>query len=187
MRQIICQRHNFGTIRHQEDVLWSLGPHDVALTLHLAQRLPTHVRAFGHSYLQPHIVDTCTVALSFAATVHASISLSWLHPLKEQRLIVQGDAAAVVFDDVHKTLQLQPLAIAAAAPGGVPMAVRRAPTAVAFGPEEPLEAQGRAFIAAIASRKAPLTHGRTGAEVVRILAAAQASLRQNGRVMRLRA
>lgn len=179
LRQLVAERHNFGIIRSTEDVIFSLGPHDVAAMLYLTGQTPTHVAAFGQRLLGTPRLDACQMQLHFPGEVLGRISLSWLHPVKAQRLIVQGTEAAMVLDDVDKHLSFRPMALASDAQGA-PLAVRVAHTRVDYAATEPLEAEVRAFIAAIQTRQPAETHGQHGADVVRVLTAAQRSVGQGG-------
>jgi UDP-2-acetamido-3-amino-2,3-dideoxy-glucuronate N-acetyltransferase len=98
--RLISRRHNFGKLRKDENVLWSFAPHDVAMILGLLGRLPTRVLATGASYLTKGLEDAVEGTLDFCGTVSAHLSVSWLSPIKEQRLVVVGSEQMAVFDDI---------------------------------------------------------------------------------------
>jgi predicted dehydrogenase len=90
IQYIYSNRLNLGKIRTEENILWSFAPHDVAVTLRLAGSLPFQVIACGGSYVTPNIADVTVTNMLFDNGVRAHIHVSWLHPFKEQRLVVVG-------------------------------------------------------------------------------------------------
>ena len=102
---------NFGKVRTEENALWSFAPHDVAVILRLLGKSPVEVSASGGAYLTKGIADTTMSNLRFSDNSRAHIFVSWLHPYKEQRLVVIGDKKMAIFNDVNsfgKKLQLYP-------------------------------------------------------------------------------
>ena len=99
IQYLYSSRLNLGRIRREENVFWSFAPHDLSMILALAGEPPTKVSAVGCSYLHPSIADVTTTHLEFANGIRGHIFVSWLHPFKEQKLVVVGDAGMAVFDD----------------------------------------------------------------------------------------
>ena len=99
LQYLYSNRLNLGRIRREENVFWSFAPHDLSMILALAGEPPTRVSAVGCSYLHPSIADVTTTHLEFANGINAHVFVSWLHPSKEQKLVVVGDAGMAVFDD----------------------------------------------------------------------------------------
>ena len=97
-------RLSLGKIRREENILWSFAPHDVAIMLRFAGHLPLQVSACGGSYLQANIADVTVTNLLFPDGVRAHIHVSWLHPFKEQRMVIVGSRRMATFDDVTKQL-----------------------------------------------------------------------------------
>src|SRR5689334_3775807 len=106
IRYIYSNRLNLGKIRREENILWSFAPHDIALILRLVGEFPTRIAATGGAYLQPHIADVTVTNMEFRRGIHAQIFVSWLHPYKEQRLVIVGSKKMAVFDDVRKENKL---------------------------------------------------------------------------------
>lgn len=175
---IYSNRLSLGKIRREENILWSFAPHDIAVILRLAGQLPFQVAASGGSYIQPNIADMTVTNLLFDNGVRAHIHVSWLHPFKEQRLVVVGSRQMASFDDVSKQLVLYDQRVELRA--GEPVPLRGAGEHVAFADDEPLRLECLAFLAALASRVPPLTDGASGLRVLRVLQAAQRSLVMNG-------
>ncbi|HWN99004.1 MAG TPA: Gfo/Idh/MocA family oxidoreductase [Blastocatellia bacterium] len=178
VQYIYSNRLSLGKIRREENILWSFAPHDVAVILRMMENLPFQVIACGGSYLQPNIADVTVTNLLFDNGVRAHIHVSWLHPFKEQRLVVVGSKKMASFDDVAKQLILYDQRVELQA--GQPVPIKGRGEEVAFDSSEPLRLECQAFLDAINSRQAPLTDGNSGLRVLSVLQAAQRSLVMNG-------
>lgn len=178
LRYIYSHRLSLGKVRREENILWSFAPHDIAVILRLTGAMPQRVGATGGSYLQPGIADVTVTSLEFADGQRAHIHVSWLHPFKEQRLVVVGSRKMASFDDVGKRLVVYDQRVELH--NGTPLPIRHAGDAVPFAGEEPLANECRAFLAALADRRAPLTDGESGLRVLEVLEAAQRSLASGG-------
>ena len=100
IQYLYSNRLNIGKIRNEENILWSFAPHDISVILMLLGEMPESVYSTGGSYLQRKIPDTTLSTMDFPSGVKAHIFVSWLHPYKEQKLVVVGDKKMAVFDDV---------------------------------------------------------------------------------------
>jgi len=178
VQYIYSNRLSLGKIRREENILWSFAPHDVAVILRLMGSLPFQVIACGGSYLQPNIADVTVTHLLFDNGVRAHIHVSWLHPFKEQRLVVVGSKKMASFDDVAKQLVLYDQRVELQA--GQPVPIKGKGEEVAFDSSEPLRLECEAFLDAIETRQPPLTDGQSGLRVLNVLQAAQRSLVMNG-------
>lgn len=178
IRYIYSNRLSLGKIRREENILWSFAPHDVAIILRLTGALPFQVNASGGSYVTPNIADVTVTNLLFDNGVRAHIFVSWLHPFKEQRLVVVGEKKMASFDDVNKELMLYDQRVDVEK--GQPVPVKGEGEVVPFEAEEPLRLECQAFLEACQTRKPPLTDGVSGVAVLKILQAAQRSLVMNG-------
>ena len=178
VQYIYSNRLSLGKIRREENILWSFAPHDVAVILRLMGSLPFQVIACGGSYLQPNIADVTVTHLLFDNGVRAHIHVSWLHPFKEQRLVVVGSKKMASFDDVAKQLVLYDQRVELQA--GQPVPIKGKGEEVAFDSNEPLRLECEAFLDAISTRRPPLTDGQSGLRVLNVLQAAQRSLVMNG-------
>ncbi len=184
LRYAYSNRLNLGKVRREENILWSFAPHDVAILLRLLGEEPATVAATGGNYLHPSIADVTVSNFTFPSGVRAHIHVSWLHPFKEQKLVLVGEKAMAVFDDGEKKLLLYEHGIDWV--DRVPVPRKAEAKEVPFGDDEPLRAECSAFIEAIATRRAPLTDGRSGLAVLRVLARCQESLERGGAVLPLR-
>jgi len=178
LQYIYSNRVSLGKIRREENILWSFAPHDVAVILRLVGAMPFQVVACGGAYIQPNIADVTVTHLLFDNGVRAHIHISWLHPFKEQRLVVIGSEKMASYDDVAKSLVLYDQRVAMT--DGQPVPVKGDGEQVAFDDAEPLRLECQAFLKAIADRKPHLTDGTSGLRVLNVLNAAQRSLMMNG-------
>ena len=183
VRYISSSRLNLGKVRREENILWSFAPHDIAVILRLVGNMPFQIAAHGGSYVQPNIADVTITHMLFDNGVRAHIYVSWLHPFKEQRLVVVGSKKMASFDDVTKRLILYDQRVELQA--GQPVPIKGKGDEVTFGEEEPLRLECQAFLEAMRTRRSPVTDGRSGLRVLQVLHAAQRSLIMNGEPMTL--
>jgi predicted dehydrogenase len=183
---IYTQRVNLGTVRVDENALWNFAPHDVSSILYLLAQEPTDVSARGQSYLQRDIEDVVFVTLNFNGTSMAHIHVSWLDPHKVRKLIVVGSKKMAVFDDIEGTEKLR--IYDKGATQNTDYNTFAEYVTLRFGDitiphvkvVEPLQLECQHFLECIRSRKQPRSDGRDGLRVIKVLDAAQRSLRQNG-------
>lgn len=156
--------------------LRSFAPHDISVILQLLGEEPDKVSAFGDGYLNKHIYDTTLTTLEFRNGVKGHIFVSWLHPYKEQKLIVVGSEAMVVFDDLNQEkLCIYPHQIKWK-DGKIPTANKADYYAVPLEDAEPLKQELKHFIECIKERKTPETDGVEGVRVLKVLQQAEESL-----------
>ena len=181
IQYVYSNRLNIGTLRTEEDILWSFAPHDISIILTLLGQEPVAVRAFGGDYLTSGIFDTTLTTLEFPHGVKGHIFVSWLHPFKEQKLIVVGTKGMAVMDDQSKDkLVLYPHRIEWI-DGKIPVAQKAVFQPVPIEPAEPLRQELEHFVECIRTRRRPRTDGREGVRVLRVLEAAKLSLQRQGR------
>ena len=178
IRYVISNRLNLGKIRTEENALWSFAPHDIAVILRLVGGMPFEVVATGGSYVSPNIADVTVTQLLFDHGVRSHIFVSWLHPFKEQKLVVVGSKKMASFDDVAKELVLYDQRVDWKQ--GQPVPVKGEGVKVQYPADEPLKQECLHFINCIEKRQTPRTDGLNGLRVLQILHAAQRSLMTNG-------
>ena len=182
IRYLYSNRLNLGRIRREEDILWSFAPHDLSMILSLVGAEPVRVTATGAAYLHESIADVTTTHLAFAGGERAHVFVSWLHPFKEQKLVVVGEDGMLVFDDgepwasklVHFDHRVD-------WQEGLPQPVRAEGRAIAVDEAEPLAVECHHFLDCVAAGATPRTDGAEGLRVLRVLEAASGSL-SSGRV-----
>jgi predicted dehydrogenase/acetyltransferase-like isoleucine patch superfamily enzyme len=183
LRYVYSNRLNFGKLRREENILWSFAPHDISMILALAGESPVSVHTEGSFYLHPSIADTTTMHLRFASGVDAHVYVSWLHPFKEQKLVVIGDKAMAVFDDGlpwQQKLTLFPHSIDWI--DGQPEPRKATGQAVELAESEPLRDECRHFLESVAAGTNARTDGREGLAVLAVLEAGQRSLESRSSV-----
>jgi len=179
IQYIYSNRLNIGKIRSEENILWSFAPHDISVILFLLKESPESIYATGGSYLQRKIPDVTITTMDFVSGVKAHIFVSWLHPFKEQKLVVVGDKRMAVFDDISKEkLFLYPHKIEWI--DRVPVACKAETEIVPVEMEEPLKRECKHFLECINNNETPKTDGREGLRVLQVLQALEESLKQNG-------
>ncbi len=174
---IYSHRLNLGKIRREENILWSFAPHDISMILALAREEPEAVKATGGYYLHKKIADVTTTHLDFPSGLKAHIFVSWLHPFKEQKLVVVGDKKMAVFDDIQvweDKLLLYPHEIHWE--NNIPVPAKAEPERVQVDQDEPLRSECEHFLECIGNRCQPITDGEEGLRVLRVLKAAQEAL-----------
>lgn len=186
LEYIYSNRLNLGKIRTEENILWSFAPHDISLLLSLTDSLPVQVNVVGGSYLQPNLPDTTVSTFLFDQGVRAHIYVSWLHPFKEQRLVVVGRNKMAVFDDQSPTNKLVLYSKTIKKIEGQMVAEKPIPQMVPYDASlEPLKQESLHFLECIQNRKTPLTDGFEGMRVLKILQSCQRSLEMNGQPVQI--
>ncbi len=190
---LYSQRLNLGRIREDVNALWNFGPHDVSLILYLLGRRPTSVCARGFACLRSGVEDVVFLTLEFSGQVGAHVHVSWIDPHKVRRLTVVGTRRMAVYDDVSADAKLTVYDRGVdriptqQSPGDFrdfaefQHLIRRGDVSIPALPfAEPLQAECQHFIECIQQGSRPLTDGRHGLDVVRVLEAAQHSLKEGG-------
>lgn len=179
LRYVYSHRLNLGKIRKVENILWSFSPHDLSMILSLVGDEPDVVDAVGAAYLQEGINDVTTTHLSFPGGEAAHVFVSWLHPFKEQKLVVIGERAMAVFDDTQPwDSKLTLYEHEVAWNGDVPEAFKAEPKRIPVIEEEPLLNECAHFLDCVSERSQPLTDGPEAIRVLKVLERAEGSMRQ---------
>jgi predicted dehydrogenase len=183
LNYIYSNRLSFGKVRSEEDVIWSFAPHDISMILSLTGQEPELVRTETSSFLQDNIADNAIVHLSFKSGIRAHISLSWLHPYKEQKLVVIGESAMAVFDDTQPWEQKLALYCHNVdIHGDFPKLSKSDVKYIHVAKSEPLKNECQHFIDVVNGRLMPLTNGNEGLRVLNVLSAATLSQNNNNTV-----
>lgn len=186
LQYIYSNRLNLGKFRREEDILWSFAPHDIAILLRLIGKKPQEVIATGGAYLRAHLADTTVTNLKFEGGIQAHIFVSWLHPYKEQKLVVVGSKQMVVFDDgkdwAHKLMSYDK---GADWVNDEPIPRQGLGEPFPLAEAEPLHLELSHFVRCIETRKTPLTDGESGLRVLEVLQAAEQSLQSSGACIKI--
>ena len=182
---IYSNRLNLGKVRKEENILWSFAPHDISVILLLMKALPEWASTSGESYLQHQVADVTMTCLGFPGKARAHIFVSWLHPFKEQKLVVIGSRKMAVFDDVIKEGKLRIFDKGIDWKDGQPVVRQTAESTLFFPEMEPLREELGHFVRCVEKRERPRTDGDNGLRVLRVLDACQKSVDGHGVPVRL--
>lgn len=179
------RRRNLGRLQTDCSVLWDLGPHDISIALMVMGKKPLKVVTTGQSYLQPGVPEVAFTTITFEGGVQAHLEESWLAPERERELVVVGEKGMLVLDE----LSAAPLRFFKKS-----VRLRRSTEVREFdyldqgmdpvevAAEQPLETECRHFIDSIRKGTEPPSGGQNGLDVLRVLEAADRSLRYGGRL-----
>lgn len=182
---IYSNRLSMGKIRREENALWSFAPHDISVILSLVGQMPCQVIATGGAYLQPNIADVTMSNLLFDRGTRAHIFVSWLHPYKEQRLVVIGNKKMAVFEDTRPDRKLMLFSKQIELKNGTLEASKPETTIVEFEATEPLLLECQHFVDCIEQGIQPRTPGNEGVQVLKVLQACQLSLQLSGEAVQV--
>lgn len=178
IRHLHAQRIGLGRVRREEDVLFSLAPHDISIMLHFFSESPEALSCFGMDYLQDGINDFAYLHLRFPGKRMGHIFVSWLSPVKIRQHTVVGTKKMAQIDELVGKGSLKvfdrfvdPHTLVAHNGEAVP---------VECPEREPLREECIHFLESVARGKTPRSDGCQGLEVVRILAAAYGSMKRKG-------
>lgn len=178
---VYSNRLSLGKFRTEENVLWSFAPHDISMILGLVGEEPVTVSAQGNVAFTPGVADLVSVQMRFPGGAAAHVLASWMHPFKEQRLVVIGDKRMAVFEDSQPDWDDKLIIYRHVVDvvGPVPVPAKADGERVAVEKQEPLKQECRHFIQSIEAGTAPRTDGREGLAVLRVLDRAEKSLATN--------
>jgi predicted dehydrogenase len=187
IRYINSRRLNLGLFQKDINVAWDLAPHDISIILHVLGEFPLAVNCQGNAHVTPGIEDVTNISLSFRDKRFATVQSSWLEPRKIREMTIVGTRRMIVYDDLQTNEKIRIYDVR----------VERPPHYDTFADfhysyhygdsyiphiqqEEPLKVECQHFLDCIEKGAQPLTSGREGLHLVRILEAASASLKNRG-------
>lgn len=178
VRYAYSNRLSLGKLRIEENALWSFAPHDLSMLLTIMGDRPEKVSGGGSSWITPGLEDEFRVDMTFSGGRRAHVFAAWLHPFKEHRLVVVGEAGMLVFEDSAPNTEdkLKLYRHSVVWKGKVPEAVKSEPETIAFPADEPLKQECRHFLDCCAGRTKPRTDGQEAMRVVETLLRAEGRL-----------
>ncbi len=180
IQYIYSNRLNIGRIRNEENILWSFAPHDISLLLSLTEEMPENVFSYGGIFLPHNVEDVTLTFFSFPSGVKAHIFVSWLNPFKEQKFVVVGSERMIVFDDTQKEKKLTIYSHKINWKNNeLPTIEKCKGEIVQFEDKEPLKEEVKHFVKCIEKREKPLTDGKEGLKVLKVLQMAEKSLKRS--------
>ena len=187
IRYINCRRLNLGLFQKDINVAWDLAPHDISIILHILGEFPIAVNCQGNAHITPQVEDVTNMSLSFPHKRFATIQSSWLEPRKIREMTIVGTRRMIVYDDLRTREKIRIYDARVERPPHYDT-VAEFQYSYHYGDsyiphiqqEEPLKLACQHFIDCIETLSQPITGGRQGLEMIRILEAASASLKMNG-------
>lgn len=183
---VYSQRLNLGTIREDENALWNFAPHDISSILYILDKEPVDIAARGQSYLRDGVEDVVFFTLTFADKTMANIHVSWLDPHKVRKLTIVGSKKMAVFDDLEASEKLRIYDKGAEITTDYDsyaeyIGLRFGDVTIPYIKSgEPLRTECMHFLECVRDRSQPISDGHDGLRVVKVLDAAQRSLKNNG-------
>lgn len=188
---LYSQRLNLGRLRKDENVVWSLAPHDISMIFYLKDSKPVQVSCVGGDYLRDGIEDVAFIDIKFEDGSLAHVHVSWLDPHKTRKLTIVGSRKMAVFDDMESSEKVKIFdkgvtSVPQVAQYGEEISLRFGDIVIPYlKMQEPLYLECKHFIDCIREGRQPVSDGKNGLEVVRILEACDRSLSLGGQPVTL--
>ena len=192
IRYISARRLNLGLFQKDINVAWDLAPHDISIILHILGEMPLTVNCQGSAHVTNGIEDVTAMCLTFCNNRSAIIQSSWLDPKKVREMTIVGSKRMILYDDVAQQEKLKIFDVRVDRPPHYDT-FAEFHYAYHYGDmyapfikqEEPLKTECQHFLDCIRNGTQPLTNGKKGLELVKILEASSLSLKQNGAAVTL--
>lgn len=176
LEYLYSNRLNLGTVRTEENILWSFAPHDISIFQYLIGARPTEIVSRGGAFIQPHLHDSTMTVLTYPDNIVGHIFVSWLHPFKEHRLVVIGSKGMLSYEDSSEAKELLFYEKGIDWVQGEPIK-RDGPTEkIAFEPAMPLTEELKYFVERLDGGEIEWADGANAVEVLEILERATKSL-----------
>ena len=169
LQYIYSNRLNLGKVRTEENVFWSLAPHDIAIFQYLTNSKPKNIYAKGSTFLQSGIPDSTLTHIEYENKVKGHIFVSWLHPFKEHRLVVIGSEAMITFEDSKEGKPLKLYSKKFDLISGVPEKVDGPVEWISYEKQFPLTVELKYFLDHLNGDKLEIADMYQGLDVVKIL------------------
>jgi predicted dehydrogenase len=183
-------RVNLGLFQHDVNVVWDLAPHDLSIIDHLISQTPEAISATGQTHLNGH-EDVAFITLYFPDKVIAHINVNWLSPVKVRTTLIGGEKKMLVWNDLEadEKIKIYDKGVNIKTKEGLYNLLVHYRSGDMWAPQiEQVEALTRElsyFVECIAKDKKPMNDGEAGLRVVRMLEAANASIRKRGALVPL--
>ena len=180
LQYIYSNRLNLGQVRTEENVFWSLAPHDISVFQYFTNSFPTSIHASGSAFLQEGIHDSTLTQLKYPSGVEGHIFVSWLHPFKEHRLVVIGTEAMITFEDSSEGNPLKLYAKKIDMENGIPEKIDGPVTLIDYEQKMALTEELQYFVSHLDGKKPNIANGQHALEVTKILIIANKQLKNIG-------
>jgi predicted dehydrogenase len=183
-------RVNLGLFQHDVSVLWDLAPHDLSIMDYIIDQQPEAVVATGGNHLND-VADMAFITVYFPGNLTAHINVNWLSPVKVRTTLIGGRDKMLVWNDLEPDEKIKVYDRGVEITNGqgvydLLVSYRSGDIwAPKIDPTEALSLELRYFVDCVLDGKSPLNNGVAGLRVVRLLEAADQSLKERGRIVRL--
>lgn len=172
LEYINSNRLSFGKYRNEEDIIWSFAPHDISMILSLTKEKPNIVKCNSKSIIKENHADIANIYMEFPSGLKSNISVSWINPNKEVKLVITGTSAMLIFDDTKPwDKKLSFISYDIKKTKNLIDINKSILKFIEISEEEPLKNECRHFLEVVKSNIQPLTDGIEGQKVVEVLSA----------------
>ena len=184
-------RVNLGLFQHDINVIWDLAPHDLSIMTHVIDKKPVALSAHGSVHFEGGFEDIAYVNVEFEGNAFiAHFHVNWLSPVKVRQTLISGDKKMLVWDDLSpdEKVKIYDRGVDVKSANGGKDGIHDLLVSYRSGDvhipkleaTEALKAEARYFVECVEKGADPFNDGRAGLEVVRMLEAADESLKKGG-------
>jgi predicted dehydrogenase len=184
-------RVNLGLFQHDINVIWDLAPHDLSIMDYIIQKKPEAIVATGEKHLNSH-VDIAFLTIYFPDSVVAHINVNWLSPVKVRTTLIGGEKKMVLWNDLEADEKIKVydkgVSVKKGSKGVYDLLVSYRSGDMWAPRVEQIEAlryETGHFMECITSNRTSINDGHAGLRVVRLLEAAEESLKDRGKLIKL--
>ncbi len=187
VQYIDSTRINLGLFQHDVNVLWDLAPHDISMCLYWLSDAPKSISAIGASHTSSDLENIAYLTLKFENDLITHFNCSWVSPVKIRQMLIGGDKQMVLFNDMEPSekVKIYDTGYEAKTEEEINRMLVDYRTGDVYIPQiertEALKLMAQDFVDSIREKRNPISSAEIGLEVVRILDAAQVSIKSNGK------
>jgi predicted dehydrogenase len=174
------QRTKLGKVKSFENVLWSFAVHDIAVLLYLLDKYPMVISSKSQFIIQEDIADDVYLHLGFSNNLSANLHISWYYPEDVRKMVIVGSEGMLVYNEHDQSVTLHRKKV-----GDDLQSIDNGKKLLFIGDSNPLQLECEHFLTCIAERKKPLSDGKNGVDVIRLLEKTQKEIRQEKSRFRL--
>jgi predicted dehydrogenase len=189
-------RVNLGLFQHDVNVIWDLAPHDLSIMAHVIDKAPVAISAHGSIHFAGGFEDIAYVAVEFGDNGFiAHFHVNWLSPVKVRKTLISGDKKMLVWDDldVDEKIKIYDRGVDVKSANGGKAGIHELLVSYRSGDvyiprleaTEALKAEARYFVECVEKGEEPFNNAQAGLQVVRLLEAADESIKNGGKRIEL--
>lgn len=182
-------RVNLGLFQSDVNVIWDLAPHDLSIMLYLIGKTPVSVSAQGMAHVEGHLENIAYVTVYYADNTMAHFHVNWLSPIKVRKVLIGGSDKMIVYDDMENVEKVKiydsGVQLESKDKDSIYRSLVQYRTGDMYAPKldniEALKEECQHFVDCIKNKKQPISNGEFGLSIVKILTAAQESIKEHGK------